>query len=200
VDVVTDVVLEALASYLGKISLTIGQTPEDGALLKAVMGELLAGQIPKIDFFKNVEISKPNPPPGTYGSIYQVHQPQQQSGSPDITLAFLKKCVDAEHSTLAAAAIKHVLDMDAVSPLEAQARAKAVLLPLVPLIVADPDLRAALSDDLVTDLGRTAIQLSLDRLNAQVGRVTRSELALILDGAVASDNTEMIVNVYVCRH
>jgi hypothetical protein len=90
-----------------------------------------------------------------------------------------------------------MIAMKGVPPAEAQSRAKAVLLPLVPRICADPVLRGALSDDLVRLLGQKAVRLSLEGNVALKGRITREELAALLDVSVQSGNIDTIGAAYV---
>jgi hypothetical protein len=191
-----DRILEAFTVHLGKVAPALAQTPEDHVILQTILVEQLGSEMSKIDFFRGVEITKPGYP-GTYGSTCYTSQAKPQRGSPDVTLAFVKKCAYAGHPSLATEVIKHITKTDKITPSEAQARAKEVLLPLVPLLLADPHLQAVLPDGSVTHLGRIAVQLFLDDVRTHAGRITRSELARVLDVAVASANVAMIVDLYV---
>jgi hypothetical protein len=188
-----DAVLEVFSTKLGSVASTLAQTSEDRTILQGILRELLASQMSKIDFFYSKELSKSD-----YSGMY-VSQPKVQRSSPKVALAFLKKCVDAGHPSLAMIAIKHITNMNKIAPLEAQARAKSVLLPLVPLLLADSKLRAALPNELVVCLGRTAVKLCLDHVQTHARHISQHELGQLLDVAEASSNVALIAKTYVCR-
>jgi hypothetical protein len=188
----TTEILEAFATHLHNHAEDLAKTAEEKAMVSSVLGELLAGQLAKLDFFKDDPSRRPGAP--GYNYSYLTNTPRS---SPDTAVAFMGKCVATGNPQLVEASVKRMIDMKGVPPAEAQSRAKAVLLPLVPRICADPVLRGALSDDLVRQLGQEAVRLSLEGIVALKGRITREELAALLDVSVQSGNIDTIGAAYV---
>jgi hypothetical protein len=185
-------VQEAFATHIQEVSSILVQSPTDTKLIRPILEDLLAGQVSKTNFFRSVEVRQ------TYDSdddeyMATLVKPKSKSphGSPKIALSIMKKCVDSGHPHLAAAAITHMLKMDAVSSPVAQARAKTVLLPLVSLLLVEPQILAALPTELFNDLKRTSVELSLDEIHRYGGKITRSELAQILDVAEHSGKPDI---------
>jgi hypothetical protein len=189
-------VLELFATHIRKVAPTLAQTPEERTLVEMILKDLLSGQVSKTHFFHGVKI---RPPMKSADSAYHqpMPKPKPKNGSPDIAMAFMRKCIESDHPELAAATIRHMLSVNATSSPKSQARAEAVLLPLVPLILAEAGVRAALPDALVRDLGQAAVRLCLDGLHTHGGNTSRSEISQILDVASWSGDLVVMREVYV---
>jgi hypothetical protein len=182
-------VLDIFAAYLHEQTSRIAPSPEDRALVKTILGELLAGQVDKVDFFKGVVAKQPIPA-GYYGA-------KPSTGSPDIALAFIKKCVAYGNPAVAAAALEHMLDCRALPADIYYLRTEQVLLPLAPLLCNDPSARAAIPHELMSKLGQTVVQQMISAIQTKSGQISRKDLGLMLDTATQTGNAELITESYV---
>jgi hypothetical protein len=187
-------VLELFATQIRKAALTLAETPEERTLVEIILKDLLAGQVSKTNFFHGVKVC---PPMKSADSVYHRPMAKPKHGSPDIAMAFMRKCIESGYPDLAAAAIQHMLSVNATSSPKTQARAEAVLLPLVSLLLADARVRAALPDALIRDLGQEALRLCLDGLHTQGGNTSRPEISQILNVASWSGDLDVMREVYV---
>jgi hypothetical protein len=156
-------------------------------MVKTILGELVSGQVDKVDFFQGVTMKAHAYFAGYYNST---------SGSPNIALDFIKKCMSYGNTGAATAALNRMLDFGVLPAPEINARVEQVLLPLTHLICADPDMRASVPDDLVLKLGHAVVLRMMNMLPNKKGYLKGKELGTVFDVAEQTGNAEMIASTY----
>jgi hypothetical protein len=113
--------------------------------------------------------------------------------SPQTAKTFLKLCLDCENTSVASKALEKLVEVQGMTDDLLQTRASEVLMPVLSFLSAELAKRDPKPVLPLGTLGKVSIEQSLKAMES--GKYIRDNVAKILDAAVESDDTGLVVSM-----
>ncbi|KAJ8075191.1 hypothetical protein PM082_019519 [Marasmius tenuissimus] len=183
-------VLQSYATYLHTDIKRLAPDAVNQSLLKEIITEMLTCILEHLELFQ----VKTAPSSALY---LQYRQPAATTlkGSPAMAMKFITQCLESDNPAIAIATLKRMMDMTGQTQDVAQARATAVLLPLIQLLSKDPKTKPYLPQLPLADISEVVIPLVLQSIEVQGGTFTQDTICAILDSLAICGTPELLMSV-----